>query len=382
MTVEKSDVKVFPQQGALELHSLSALFPSMTDAEYAALKADIEAHGLHQSIVTHEGAILDGGNRYRACMEIGIEPKIEEFAGGDPVAFVLSANLHRRHLSPGQQAAIVASAQDWGRAQTVGGDGSNQHKSKAATLPDSAGPRDTVASRAAQSGASERTQRMADAVAKASPELAKQVAHGEVSLPQAIRQITPAGTEPATPAACDPVLPSPFPVNKQFADPHGDEHANTLAAHTAAKPHDPAPSGKRAATSAAAPDELVTDPYTDIKRLKLQIKMLESDVVQRDKTIQTLNDRLAARDKKIDVLKKNHGAKLEKLSGRIADRDATIERLKSELKTFKTENGEPVRADAGSKPRRARSARDDQGYRSELEGHGQLRLDGFDAEPK
>lgn len=196
MTVEKSDVKVVPPKGALELHSLSALFPSMTDAEYAALKADIEAHGLHQSIVTHEGAILDGGNRYRACMEIGIEPKIEEFAGGDPVAFVLSANLHRRHLTIGQQAAIVASAQDWGRAQTVGGDGSNQHRSKAATLPDSAGPRDTVASRAAQSGASERTQRMADTVAKASPELAKQVAQGEVSLPQAIKQITPAHTEP------------------------------------------------------------------------------------------------------------------------------------------------------------------------------------------
>src|SRR5258707_14154543 len=118
-------------------------------------------------------------------MEIGIEPKIEEFAGGDPVAFVLSANLHRRHLSPGQQAAIVAAAQDWGRAQTVGGDGSNQHKSKAATLPDSSMPRDTVASRAAQSGASERTQRMADKVAKTSSELAKQVAHGKLSLPQA-----------------------------------------------------------------------------------------------------------------------------------------------------------------------------------------------------
>src|SRR5258708_2140914 len=131
-----------------EPHPLCALFPPMTGAEYAALKADIEAHGQRLPIVIHEGAILDGAHRYRVCMEIGVEPAIVEFAGGDPVAFVLSANLHRRHLTAGQHAAIVASAQDWGRAQTVGGDGSNQHKSKAATLPDSSVPRDTVASRA------------------------------------------------------------------------------------------------------------------------------------------------------------------------------------------------------------------------------------------
>ncbi|MDN7177330.1 S-adenosylmethionine-binding protein [Caballeronia sp. SEWSISQ10-4 2] len=198
--VKKPDAKVFPPKGALELHSLSTLFPPMTDAEYATLKADIAAHGQRLPIVIHEGAILDGAHRYRVCAEIGVEPTIVEFAGDDPVAFVLSANLHRRHLTQGQQAAIVANAQDWGRAQTVGGDGSNQHKSKAATLPDSSGPRDTVASRAAQAGVSERTQRMADTVAKASPELAKQVAHGAVSLPQAIKQIKPADTEPETSA--------------------------------------------------------------------------------------------------------------------------------------------------------------------------------------
>ena len=39
-------------------------------------------------------------------------------------------------------------------------------------------PLSTVAERSAQSGASERTQQRADKVAKADPELAKQVAHG------------------------------------------------------------------------------------------------------------------------------------------------------------------------------------------------------------
>lgn len=79
-------------------------------------------------------------------------------------------------MTPGQQAAIVASAQDWSKANSHGGDRKSDQK---ATLP-----LDTIASRAAESGASERTQRMADKVAKADPELAKQVAHGEISLPK------------------------------------------------------------------------------------------------------------------------------------------------------------------------------------------------------
>src|SRR5690349_6523758 len=101
----------------LQLHPLCTLFPRIEGSEFDALKADIKANGLRQAIVIHEGMILDGGNRYRACLEIGVDPKTVEFDGGNLVSFVLSSNLHRRHLSPGQQAAIVASAQDWAKAQ-------------------------------------------------------------------------------------------------------------------------------------------------------------------------------------------------------------------------------------------------------------------------
>lgn len=168
----------------LQLHPLCTLFPRITGAEFEALKTDIQANGLRQPIVTHQGMILDGGNRYRACIEIGVEPTFAEFDGGNLVSFVLSANLHRRHLSPGQQAAIVSSAQDWGNAQQHGGD---RKSDQSATLHF-----DTAEKRAAESGASLRTQKMADKVAKESPELAKKVAHGEVSLPQAIKQLAPA----------------------------------------------------------------------------------------------------------------------------------------------------------------------------------------------
>lgn len=160
-----------------ELHPLCTLFPRITGAEFDALVADIKANGLREPIIIHEGMILDGGNRYRACIEAGVEPAVMKFGGGNLVTYVLSANLHRRHLSPGQQAAIVSSAQDWGRAQ---GDGK----------PGNLARLDTRADRAAMSGASDGTQKMADKVAKASPELAKQVGRGEISLPKAVEQIT------------------------------------------------------------------------------------------------------------------------------------------------------------------------------------------------
>lgn len=167
---------------SLDLHPLCTLFPRLSGAEFDALRDDIKANGLRQPIVLHDGMILDGGNRYRACIEAGVEPEFAPFEGGNLVSFVLSANLHRRHMTPGQQAAIVASAQDWAKAQARGGD---RKSDQSATLHF-----DSVAKRAAESGASVRTQKMADKVVKADPELAKKVAHGEISLPAAVEQVT------------------------------------------------------------------------------------------------------------------------------------------------------------------------------------------------
>lgn len=161
-----------------ELHPLSTLFPRLIGAEFDSLVADIKANGLREPIVLHEGMILDGGNRAAACDAAGVEPTYIEFSGSNIVTFVLSANLHRRHLSPGQAAAIVASAQDWAKAQTVG----NPQWCNVAPLQ-------TAADRSAESGASLRTQKDADKVAKADPELAKAVGHGEVSLPAAVAKV-------------------------------------------------------------------------------------------------------------------------------------------------------------------------------------------------
>ena len=92
----------------MKFHKIADLFPLIEGDEFQLLCVDIEKEGLNHSIVLLENAILDGRNRYRACLEVGVEPIFEEFKGNDPLAFVLSENLHRRHLTVSQRAAMAA----------------------------------------------------------------------------------------------------------------------------------------------------------------------------------------------------------------------------------------------------------------------------------
>jgi hypothetical protein len=86
------------------------LFPPISEEDFDKLVADIKANGLHQHIVRYQGKILDGNNRYRACSLAGIEPTFADFTGIDADAqrYVVSANIHRRHLSPEQRRDIIA----------------------------------------------------------------------------------------------------------------------------------------------------------------------------------------------------------------------------------------------------------------------------------
>lgn len=74
----------------------------------AELAEDIKSNGLMEPIILHEGKILDGRNRYAACLAADVTPVMKKYTGKDPLAFVLSANLHRRHLNEGQRAMIAA----------------------------------------------------------------------------------------------------------------------------------------------------------------------------------------------------------------------------------------------------------------------------------
>jgi ParB-like chromosome segregation protein Spo0J len=103
-----------------EAHPLAAVFPMMDEDAFQAFKEDIRVNGVHEWGTLYEGKILDGRNRYRACCELGIEMTFGEvescepeyIAKFDPVAFVISHNLHRRHLSESQRAMVAAKLAD------------------------------------------------------------------------------------------------------------------------------------------------------------------------------------------------------------------------------------------------------------------------------
>lgn len=94
-----------------QFHPVADIFPMMSEREFADLVEDVAANGLRESIWLHgDGRIIDGRNRYRACIQAGVEPVFRTYSGDDAglVGFVVSLNLHRRHLNESQRAMIAA----------------------------------------------------------------------------------------------------------------------------------------------------------------------------------------------------------------------------------------------------------------------------------
>jgi len=83
----------------------------LIDAELDALAKDIGENGLAHPVVVIDGQgewlILDGRNRFEACRRAGVKASTEVYGGKNPVAFVVSSNLHRRHLSSSQRAMVA-----------------------------------------------------------------------------------------------------------------------------------------------------------------------------------------------------------------------------------------------------------------------------------
>jgi hypothetical protein len=193
----------------LEHHPAAALFPLLPvdSPEFGELVADIGEHGLLQPIVLHEGRILDGRNRYRACQHAGVTPRFDEWSGESPTAYVLSLNLHRRHLTEDQRAAIAVEAKErfeeearevQRRAGAQGHEGGRgKHKTLRVDSHEGFPARDhaaewarrPLARAAAETGVASNRIRVAEGVKKADPKLFEQVHAGAVPLRGAVKEI-------------------------------------------------------------------------------------------------------------------------------------------------------------------------------------------------
>src|SRR5205823_14140340 len=95
----------------VRVHLAAQLLPMMSDEELDELAADIAKNGLQQPLVFLGEALLDGRNRVLAILRIpdpvlraeimreALERAIVYQHLDDPFGYVLSANVHRRHLT-------------------------------------------------------------------------------------------------------------------------------------------------------------------------------------------------------------------------------------------------------------------------------------------
>ena len=163
----------------LKYHPYSEIFPMMTDAELAELAADIKQHGQRTPIYLLDWQILDGRNRYRACQIAGVEPKTVAYRDdANALEFVISSNLHRRHLNESQRAMVAAKI----LALKGNAHGGAREKGKQkANLP--------LASAAAAVNVSPRTVKTAAAVLEDAPKReVEKVERGEKSVSAVVRE--------------------------------------------------------------------------------------------------------------------------------------------------------------------------------------------------
>lgn len=122
-------------QERLKAHPVADIFPLMERAKLAELAEDIRQNGLLEPVVLLDGMILDGRNRMAACDLANVTPRFDIFEGADPLQYVVSKNLIRRHLRETQRAMVAAKLASAGH----GGDRRSPAWSRGAiTIPESA----------------------------------------------------------------------------------------------------------------------------------------------------------------------------------------------------------------------------------------------------
>ena len=190
-------IEMLDRNTELKIHPAAELFPPMTEAEFLGLKQDIREHGQREAIVVWKGDLIDGRHRLRACRELDIEPEIAELMDEtDPWQYVVSHNLHRRHLTTAQRSMVADKLASLKRGEKKADSG----------IPLS---QPTQAEVAKMFNVSVDSVKQARKILKiATPEIVAAVERGELSLNAAMATIKPAK---AKPKKSQPVAPAESP---------------------------------------------------------------------------------------------------------------------------------------------------------------------------
>ena len=168
----------------MKYHEAANIFPLMDEDELRTLAEDIGLRGQLVPIEICDGMIIDGRNRWAACEFAGIEPLTVEVNPKDPVAYVLSLNLHRRHLDETQRAMVGGRAK--GVYEKQAKDRQGKRNDIKANCPESGGQsRDKAGEAAGVSGKS--VDRAAKVLASGSKELIAACDRGEVAVSAAAK---------------------------------------------------------------------------------------------------------------------------------------------------------------------------------------------------
>jgi hypothetical protein len=133
----------------LPFDPITDLVPPRSGAEYEALKENIRAQRRAVIIWTYQGQIIHDRDSDRACRELGITPKYQEWHDQDSLLeFVLTLNVGDRQLKGSQRAMVAARAiprfQEKARKRMLAG------KAADPPLHEEEGPKGEAAESAAQ----------------------------------------------------------------------------------------------------------------------------------------------------------------------------------------------------------------------------------------
>jgi hypothetical protein len=320
----------------LKQHPLSAAFPAMSAEEFAALVQDMKANGQLEPIVRFESMALDGWHRSRACEQLGATPKTVEYQGDDPVSFVLSRNLHRRHLTLSQRAAAIVACAEW------------RGRGKPAAKPE---PGSGLSERemARMAGTSDRTIRDAKVAHKAG--LTEAVKDGALTVKEAAavaRGKTGAPNEKARSPKRDKQEPGDLATQLESSR----EQLNAVQKQTAALVTALEESQREAVAGSTRYEELsararaeaeaaksqsereASEHANQVRTLQQEIQSLEQRVLEHkgdaDRANQELarvTSELAAARSEVEQVRSELAATLEKLQAALGDRDMAREQL-------------------------------------------------------